>query len=139
MDNYIHPECFPFVLHVGADQVNTLYREDRGPGLVCVARRDPAKSPPPSDYHLTGDLSRNYLNMGQLLYINTLSSIRFEYDARRDCYKVYAWTSDLDENTGNLKGVYSAGAARLDFPAAFSFRRSLEDRQTFEVSRGTLA
>lgn len=69
-----------------------VYR-DLGPSGVmmnCVARPD---------------RSKHYLSYEDVFRLNELSPLEFVWDSIERVYRVYGWTNELDENSGNLKGL----------------------------------
>lgn len=93
-----------------------------GVALNCVARPD---------------RSRHYLSYDDVLRINDKSSIRLTWCAVDRHWTVRAWTHDLDEIGGNVKGIiHDVQLIRHFNPAIKGGRR--EDGETHDLWQGYL-
>lgn len=73
--------------------------------------------PDPIPFHITHLRRGHMLDAGQLRYINRLSEVVLTYRPDGDNYEVRAWTNELDENEGNVKGYINVSTCRKHFPA----------------------
>jgi hypothetical protein len=95
----------PYVIFVGAD---------------LESPRDTVSLPVeanPVPFHVTHLKRAHMMGENQLRYINQLSDVVLTYQPDGDNYEVRAWTNELDENEGNVKGYISVPAYNRNFPA----------------------